>query len=454
MRDVISQLDAKSGMANVRKSNRWLYLLIAGLILLTLAGVALLGAYFLSNAARPAAVTHGWVNPVEAVQPAAVAPDMAVLPLAGYADERAVDAALDAGELETAYMTLAYSALMPDAVRSGHWLLLAGRLQAANPQRAAIAYQAALDQVALGPGLNDVARADSSLQISRGLTALGDGIAARLALAQAENIARYSLNLLPAQRRNLLQQVANGYKTSGDAQTAAAILSKLDSASAGPGIQVEPSAALLPTLRGSVVLPTAVAEALAARQRAAADLANRWLNSAPSERKNLAAALGQALENEDTARADFYTGADKLSATDRLALLHDKAAWLTIKYTAARGAYGVSLTPGWEKQVEDIRTQLATAYTDLINGYGQQMDALSVGDATLGRVELLRQGVLWTRLGLFPDHAETALSQQLIDASRQLWTRQGGAGLVIVAQQAQGARYYLLAGADAPQTGQ
>jgi hypothetical protein len=454
MQDAISHTDAKGGTVNVRKSNRWFYFLIAGLVLLTLVGLALLGAYFLTNQARPAAVTHGWVNPLEAVHSSAVAPDMAVLPLAGYADERAVDAALDAGELDTAYTTLAYSTLTPDALRIGRWLLLAQRLQASDPQRAAIAYQTALDQSALAAGLNDVARADASLQIARGLAVLGDSTASRLALAQAENIARYSLTLLPAQRRNLLQQVANGYQAAGDAQTAAAIRAKLDSASAGPGIKVEPAAPLLPTLRGSVVLSAQVTEALAARQRAAANLANGWLKAAPGERKNLAAALGQALETEDTARADFYTGAAKLSTADKLALMHDKVSWLTVKYEVARGVYGTSLVPGWEKQAEDIRTQLASAYTDLINGYGQQLDTLSAGDATLGRVELLRQGVLWTRLGLFPDHAEEALSQQLTDASRQLWTRQGGAGLVIVAQQAQGARYYLLAGSDAPQTGQ
>ena len=57
------------------------------------------------------------------------------------------------------------------------------------------------------------------------------------------------------------------------------------------------------------------------------------------------------------------------------------------------------------------------------------------------------------RLGLFPDpNAEKTLSEQLSDASRELWTRQGSVGLVNTAQEAQGRRFYLLAGADTRRT--
>ena len=451
MEKAIPHSQASEGSGKTRKAHRLLVVLGAGLVLLTVAGLVLLGAYFYLT--RQPAASDGWVKPLEAVQASAVAPDMAVLPLAGYADDQAIRSALDAGEVETAYAILAYSTLLPDTVRSGHWLLLASRLEKTDPRRAAIAFQAAMDQVSLSPDLSDNARADLSLQATRGMTALGKSTPARLALAQAENIARYSLTLLPAQRRHLLEQVAQGYRTIGDTQTADAITSKLDSASVGPGIKVEPSAALLPTLHGSVVLSGDVTAALAARQQAAAALATRWLNSAPSGRTTLAEDLGQALVAEDAARQAFYGGADSLSVADRLAMLHDKVAWLTIKYQVANGACGTSLVPDWEKRVDDLRTELAGAYTDLINGYGQQLDTLSVGDATFGRVELLRQGVLWTRLGLFPDHAEEALSEQLINAARQLWTRQGGAGLVIVVQQVDDQHYYLLSGADAPQKG-
>jgi hypothetical protein len=358
---------------------------------------------------------------------------------------------LDAGEIETAYAGLVYSPLLSDAVRSGHWLLLAAHYREHDLARAAVCYRAVLDQVALSPTLSDIARGDISLQAARGYAALAKPQVARLALTQAENIARYSLTLLPAQRRGLLEQVAAGYQLLGDTRTAAAIRNNLEGASVGPGIQLEPSPQVLPGLLGSVVLPTPVTSAILARQQAAANLAARWLSSAPSGRSDLAKALGEALEAEDAARTDFYAGASELSTPERLALLHDQVTWLTIKYRTARGAYGVSLVPAWDAQTAEIREALIAAYTDLINGYGQQLDTLSPGDAMSGRVELLRQGLLWSRLGLFPDHAEATLSNQLKEASLQFWTRQGSSGLTIVVQEVKGTRFYLLSGSDSAQ---
>lgn len=433
-------------MKKLRKSNWLLTGLGAGVVLLLVAGLTLLGVYFYLT--RQPEEVAAWVDPVSMVRSELVAPDLAVLPLAGESDDRVIRAALDAGEIETAYAGLAYSVLLGDAVRSGHWLLLAERYQAPEPARAAVCYQVALDQVALSPALGDAGRADISLHAARGYARLGRNWVARLALAQAENIARYSLTLLPAQRRSLMEQVAAGYQALGDAKTAAAIRANLIAASSGPGIKLEPAEQILPTLRGGVVLPAPVVVAIQARQQAAANLAARWLSSAPSGRADLAQELGQALQAEDEARAELYAGADELADPDRLALLHDQVAWLTVKYRAARGAYGVSLVPAWEAQTEEIRAALVTAYTDLINGYGRQLDTLSAGDAMVGRVELLRQGLLWSRLGLFPDHAEATLSEQLKEASRQLWARQGGAGLAIVVQEAQGQRFYLLSGSE------
>jgi len=433
-------------MTRLRSSNWPLIVLAAGVTVLAVAGVALLAAYFFLSRQNPP--SGGWVNPVEAVQSQAVAPDLAVLTLAGESDDRVVRASLNAGEVETAYATLAYSVLLPDNLRSGNWLLLAGGYQQRDPARAAIGYQAALDLAALGPTLGDMARGDLSLQAARGFSALGKAQIARLALAQAENIARYSVTILPAQRRSLLDQVADAYQALGDADSAQAIRTQIDVYAAGPGVSVNAQPPLLPTLRGGVVLPQAVATALEARQQAAANLAARWLTASSSSRDSLTQALGQALVEEDTARAAFYASADTLALSDRLALFHDELAWLTIKYRVARGDYGIALAPDWTGQIDEIRTALANSYTDLINGYGQQLDTLDAVEAAQARVELLRQGVLWTRLGLFPGSAEQTLSQQLADASRQLWTRQGGAGLTVIAQNVGDYRFYLLAGSE------
>jgi hypothetical protein len=434
-------------MRQLHKSKWLLAALIGGVIILTLAGLGLLGAYVYFS--RQASSQVAWVSPFSAIWPKAVAPDLAVLPLAGEPDDRVIRAALDAGEVETAYAGLASSILLPDSLRSGHWLLLADRYQKTAPERAILAIQAALDVAALSPTLGDMARADISLQAATRFTALKQTPDARLAFAQAENIGRYSPLLLPAQRRSILERVEAAYRTAGEATLASAVRKDLDSASAGPGVKIEPSPALLPGLRGAVTLSPAVVAAIAARQQAAAQMASRWLSASPNTRKALTEALGQALLAEDAARAEFYQSATGLSDTDRLALLHDRIAWLTVKYRAAQDGFGAGLVPEWSAEAEAIRQQLAEAHTNLINGYGQQLDGLAAADASQARVELLRQALLAVRLGLFPDSgAEKPLSEQLSDASRELWTRQGGVGLVNSVQEAQGRRFYLLAGAD------
>jgi hypothetical protein len=434
-------------MRQLHKSKWFLAALIGGVVLLTLAGLGLLGAYFYFS--RQANGQVAWVSPFSAIRPKTIAPDLAVLSLAGEPDDRVIRAALDAGEVETAYAGLATSVLLPDSLRSGHWLLLADRYQKSEPARAILAIQAALDVAALSPMLGDMARADISLQAATRFMALKQAPDARLALAQAENIGRYSPLLLPAQRRAILERVEAAYRAAGEATLASAVRKDLDSASAGPGVKIEPPPALLPGLRGAVTLPPAVVAAVAARQQAAAQMASRWLSASPNARKALAEALGQALVAEDVARAEFYQSAAELPDADRLALLHDRVAWLTGKYRAANDGFGASLVPDWAAEIAATRQELVEAHTNLINGYGRQLDGLAPADASQARVELLRQGLLAVRLGLFPDlDAERTLSEQLSDASRELWTRQGSVGLVNSVQEVQGRRFYLLAGAD------
>lgn len=441
-----------AGPAAPATGARWPRLvLILVMVLLTVAGLALLGTYF-ALSRQPVAAETAWQDPRMLVDPRAVAPDVAVLTLAGEPDDRIIRAALDGGERETAYATLVYSVLLPDAVRSGQWLILANAYQAPDPTRAAVAYQAAGDLAALGPMLGDAARADISLQAGRGYTALDKDWLAPLLIAQSENIARFSLTLLPAQRRDILTQVAAAYERAGQSSAAGSIRANLNAYSAGPGIVGQRAEPLLPTLRGGVVWPTSVVAAISARQQAAASLAARWLAAKGADRQALADALGAALMQEEAARATFYNAAGDLPLADSLALLHDRINWLTIKLRVSRAAYGVSFVPTWEAESDEIAAELSAAYTDLINGYGRQLDTLDPAEAVPARVELLRQGVLWVRLGLFPDtSAEDALSRQLSEASKDLWARQGGVGLTIVSQVERGLRLYLLAGSDARQ---
>jgi hypothetical protein len=432
-------------MRTLRKSNRIVFGLAAGVVFFLMVGVALLGVYFYLS--RQSEAAPAWISPLESVDRQKVAPDLALLSLAGESDERVFRAALDAGEKETAYAVLAYSLLLPDNIRGGHWLLLAPYCMQDGGERATVCTQAALDLATLSPTLSDAARADLSLQAARGYADSGQEGPARMALAQVENIARYSLTLLPAQRRDILGKLLEAYRALGDDEAASSIQSLLVEGAVGRGIGPESSRGSLGDLRGSVVLPESVVSRVVDRQQAAALAAAKWFGADETTRAKLADDLGKALIEEDRARNEFYSGAGDLSPADRLALLHDQIAWLTIKYRVARGDYGVSLAPTWEEQIGQVQAALAEAYTQLINGYGQQIDSLSPASAALARVELLRQGVLWSRLGLLPGDIEVPLSDKLADASRQLWTRQGNAGLTVVVQEVGNKRYYLLSGA-------
>lgn len=427
--------------------------LILAAVVLAAGGLTLLGLY--ARLSRQPAADPGWVDPQRRVQSGAIAPDLAVLTLAGEPDDRIVRASIEMGERETAYATLAYSVLLPDAARSGQWLLLASDLKQDDPLAALTAYQVAGDLLVLGTGLGDSARADISLQVGRGLI---DGDRAWLApvmIGQAEGIARYSVSLLPAQRRSILTGAASAYEALGQPDAAQVVRANTSVWSAGPGVLVDSPAPVLPTLRGAVVLPEDVAAALGSRQQAAAAMAAQWLSEDQAGRTSLAGALGEALTREDAARDAFYAQAGALALPDRLAALHDRIAWLTVKLRVARSGYGASLVPAWEAQAAPIEDALVAAHTDLINGYGQQLDTLDAVEALPARIELLRQGLLMVRLGLFPDGAaEEALAQQLLDASQELWSRQGGVGLRTTSQETRGYLYYVLAGSDAGQRAQ
>jgi hypothetical protein len=436
-------------MIHQRKNNWLATFLVAGVILLVIAGLALLGSYF--TLSRQPSAAAPVAKPIEAVQGGAVAPDLAVLTLAGEDDGRIIGAARSAGELETAYATLAYSTLLSDSARGGDWVLLAEDFaKRGDLTRAAVAYRAAMDMASLAPTLGDQARADLSLQAARGWHRLTQKAQARLALAQAEEIARHGLSMLPAQRRSTLVRAIELLRSMGETDAAQTLNAQLAVASQGPGVQVEPPGVALPGLRGSIVLPSEVATAIAERQAAAAAMAARWLATDEQERAALSAALGAALEAEDAVRTQAYGRLGELSSADRLALLHDRIAWLTVRYRVARGGYGTSLVPAWEVEVDAIGQALQAAYIELINGYGQRIDTLDAEALDFARVELLRQGLLWSRLDLFPGDVEENLAQQLADASSQLRARLGEVGLTVAPSEESGMRFYVLTGSDGP----
>jgi hypothetical protein len=91
---------------------------------------------------------------------------------------------------------------------------------------------------------------------------------------------------------------------------------------------------------------------------------------------------------------------------------------------------------------------MAANLTELVNGYGRQLDTLSAADALPARIELLRVALLWVRLGILPGTVEKTLAEQLETAASDLWTRRGGAGLRITSQRLGERTVYVLKGGD------
>ncbi|MFN2240907.1 MAG: hypothetical protein ACK2U2_01385, partial [Anaerolineae bacterium] len=192
---------------------RTLWILLAVLALLLLAVIASVVIFFVVQRQPQSA---GWQDPIIAILPDEIAADLALYPLAGASELDTVDAAIDNGDLETAYATLVFGVDLTDAQRIGRLILLGGRFpDAEKTDRAALAYQQIMDTAVLSPDLNDPARADALLASGRGWAALGEKDSALDAYDQAYLIAVQSPYLQMANRRDLLSALETAYRDLG-----------------------------------------------------------------------------------------------------------------------------------------------------------------------------------------------------------------------------------------------
>ena len=146
----------------------WMLLAVVGLLLV----VAIAVVMVLLSQQRPQ--SGGWQDPIIAIMPEEIAADLALYPLAGASELDTVDAAIDNGDLETAFATLVFGMDLTDAQRIGRLILLGGLFADAElPERSALALQQIEDTAVLSPDLNDPARADALLASGRGWATLG-----------------------------------------------------------------------------------------------------------------------------------------------------------------------------------------------------------------------------------------------------------------------------------------
>lgn len=426
-------------MRSCRGRLLWILLAVVGLLLVVAAVSAVI--YLLLQQQPPQAT--GWQDPIAAIAPDQVAPDLALYPLAGASELDTVDAATVMGDLETAYAALVFGLELTDAQRIGRLILLgqqfaepdvpepsaeaealdrAARLE--RPERADLAYQQVYDIAVLSPYLNDPARADALLASGKGWAALGNEARALDVYDQVFLIAVQSPYLQMANRRDLLTALEAAYRDLGDTDRAdasrASIIELDQQTTAHPPV----AGGDVPDLpRGDAVVSSAEVGALEEARRQAAYALLGSLSDGGDPQANLVNDLALALQAEDAAKLSLYR--QELEGTTqssrRIGVGWQMVRWLTLKYKVAARAFGLSIVPEWEAQLPEIQSDLSKAYESLFFDYEDLVTALP--EASLlgpGSYQVRRHVILDGRLGRYPNYPAQQLADKLQEAVRGL----------------------------------
>lgn len=423
----------------------------AAALLLLVAVVA--GVLYLVLRQRERA-SAGWENPLAAIAPAEVAPDLALYPLAGASELETIDAALSSGELETAYATLVFSVDLSDAQRVGRLTLLGSRFVLnERPDRAATCYQQVYDIAVLSPSLNDPVRADALLASGKGWAAAGDTAQALNAYDQVYLLATRSPYMQVAHRREFLSALEEGYRTLAGAEQAEACRQRISELDQGTTLQP----ALQPAVTADLLVePEGVSSAeLGAleetrRQKAYAVMTSEVWAEAQDPPSALISDLAQALRAEDAAKLQFYQG--ELQATtqpgNRIRVEWQLIRWLTLKYRVAVRGWGMSIVPEWEPLAAEIQASLSKSYEDLLFDYEDLVAGMPTADLVgPGSYEVRRELALAGRLGQYPNFPEQQMVEKLQSAVGALVAAGSGDQLFVNAELvAPAARWFLSPG--------
>lgn len=399
----------------------WILLAVLALLLVLAAGSAV--AFFVLG--QQEAVDHGWQDPMAAIRSDEVAPDLALYPLAGALELDTVDAAMENGELETAYGILVYSLDLGQTQRLGRLVRLGGAFrEAGRAERAALCFQQVYDMAVLDPRLTDPARADALFSAGKGWAQLEDEAQALLAFEQVYRLAMESPYLQMANRRDLLVGLEAAFEELGypeRADAARARIVELDQEArpqppALPGEQPN-----LPLGTGTVSSPEVGALENARREAAFAILQAYAAGGEPGP--GLVEALAQALLAEDAAKLELYR--QELEATSqpgrRIEVQRQMIRWLLLKYQVAAEGFGLPLVPAWGAVLPEIQSELSKAYEGLRFDYEDLVTALP--EAWLigpGNYEVRRQVILEGRLGRYVNYPALQLADKLQEAAREL----------------------------------
>jgi hypothetical protein len=364
-------------LANPRRRNVWLErLLLAAFILCLLVGLGALGIWWtLRDTHEP--VLAG--DSLAAVRIPLVLPQLALRQLAGDVPDGLAVQAMQAGEHETARAILTYDTGLSATARVARLAQL-GKLyqEAGDTQAAAETYRLVLPAALLDASLSSLERAQLLAQTAAGLLAAGQPVPALTAATQAQRVATQAPDLLPAQRKQVfdeLRRLTVPLKNASFTQ-------QVDDLARNPFLS--PQGVLIPHRPATFAQPLpyddATQAAIAARQQAARLLADRIALTNGVDIDPERQALAQALLAEDQARTQFYqaTLAGQLSLPQQTWLLQDQIAWLATKLRIARQGYGISLLPEWELRATALMDELGQVF----NNYATALDGYAAAQPT------------------------------------------------------------------------
>jgi len=436
-------------MRSCRGRLLWILLALAGFLLV----VALVSVAVYLILQRPQSSTAGWQDPVLAIVPDEVAPDLALYPLAGAAELDTVDAALANADLETAYATLVFGLEMSDSQRIGRLILLGGRnVEAEKPDRAGLAFQQVYDMAVLSPFLTDPTRADALLAAGKGWATLGDEDRALEVYDQVYLLAVRSPYLQMANRRDLLVALEVAYEELGErsrAETSRTGIIELDQ-------QTSPHPPLAPGRvpdlpQEDVGISSPEVGALEEARRQAAFALLQPLTEGGEPPAGAVDGLAQALLAEDAAKLALYQ--QELDGTTqsskRIGVNSQLIRWLMLKYKIASRGFGLSLVPEWEAQLAEIQSDLSKAYEELFFDYEDLVTALP--EASLigpGSYQVRRQVILDGRMGRYPNYPAQQLADKLQDAVAGLIASGAMEQLYVDLMAGDGSLHYFLSPAE------
>jgi hypothetical protein len=359
-----------------------------------------------------------WRDPAENIQAEAIAPDLAILSLAGVPDAEVLALSREMGELETAHSLLVFSADLTDTERTNGWLWLAYRYnEAGQSGRAAQAYRLAGLGAVLSKDLPNLLRAKTLLAVGQQLIPLHDKTSARFFLQQAALIGAHAPLLTSYQRHSLLEQLVPAVVRAGGGRDDWLSLAKtVKSGQGGDGIVGSQVAAGIGWHNPTQESDAALAQARDTRRAVAA----AWLAeiSASNVRADASSptdvgeeawqALRQALLAEEAAVEQYAAQRTEMDGASS-AVQETWLRWLLLKRGIAAGGAGKGLVPEWESERAEIDAALTTAWTEWL-----ALQASSIGIGLAGGYQGLdayaaRWAISAAYWGLYPDAAVTDL---------------------------------------------